>query len=98
MLSKFLFHLQSKFYNMFMGGIDKSDQLASYHRIAHQTKKYWKIIFYHLLDKKKTATESTFRDAIILQSIRKYSIVTPSNRAPPSSLSYRSCRGSIAMS
>ena len=39
-----------KYYNQFMGGVDKSDQLISYHRILRQTKKYWKTIFYHLLE------------------------------------------------
>ena len=34
-----------KYYNQFMGGVDKSDQLISYHRILRQTKKYWKTIF-----------------------------------------------------
>ena len=33
-----------------MGGVDKSDQLISYHRMTRQTKRYWKTIFYHLLE------------------------------------------------
>ena len=37
-------------YNTFMGGVDMSDQLISYHRIIRQTKKYWKTLFYHLLE------------------------------------------------
>ena len=37
-------------YNRFMGGVDMSDQLISYHRILRQTKKYWKTLFYHLLE------------------------------------------------
>ena len=39
-----------KAYNKFMGGVDKSDQLISYHRVLRQTKKYWRTIFYHLLE------------------------------------------------
>ena len=39
-----------KYYNKFMGGVDKSDQYMSYHRILRQTKRYWKTIFYHLLE------------------------------------------------
>ena len=29
-----------KHYNMFMGGVDNSDQLISYHRVTQQTQKY----------------------------------------------------------
>ena len=39
-----------KYYNKFMGGVDKSDQYISYHRILRQTKRYWNTIFYHLLE------------------------------------------------
>ena len=39
-----------KHYNQFMGGVDKSDQLIRYHRIIRQTKKYRKMLFYHLLE------------------------------------------------
>ena len=34
---------------MYMGGVDKSDQLISYHRMTHQTKRYWKTLSYHLM-------------------------------------------------
>ena len=33
-----------------MGGVDKSDQYIQYHRILHQTKKYWKTLFYHTIE------------------------------------------------
>ena len=39
-----------KEYNRFMGGVDKSDQYISYHRVLRQTKKYWKTLFYHLIE------------------------------------------------
>jgi hypothetical protein len=34
----------------FMGGIDLSDQLINYHRVLRRTKKYWKTLFFHLLE------------------------------------------------
>ena len=37
-------------YNKSMGGVDKSDQLISYHRLLRKTVKYWKAAFFHLLD------------------------------------------------
>lgn len=39
-----------KRYNAFMGGVDKSDQLISYHHILRQTIRYWKTPLYHLLE------------------------------------------------
>ena len=39
-----------KAYNQFMGGVDFSDQLISYHRVLRTTKKYWKTLFFHLLE------------------------------------------------
>lgn len=37
-------------YNAFMGGVDKSDQFISYNRILRRTVRYWKTMFYHLLE------------------------------------------------
>jgi hypothetical protein len=37
-------------YNKYMGGVDKSDQYISYHRILRKTPRYWKTMFYHLLE------------------------------------------------
>ena len=39
-----------KAYNRFMGGVDISDHLISFHRILRRTKKYWKTLFFHLLE------------------------------------------------
>ena len=37
-------------YNRFMGGVDKSDQFISYNRVLRKTIRYWKTMFYHLLE------------------------------------------------
>ncbi len=37
-------------YNRSMGGVDKSDQYISYHKVRRKTVKYWKTMFYHLID------------------------------------------------
>ena len=36
--------------NQSMGGVDKSDQYISYHKVSRKTIKYWKTMFYHLID------------------------------------------------
>ena len=59
-----------KHYNMFMGGVDKSDQLVSYHRIIRQTKKYWKTLLYHLLEI-AAANSFILRKFLLLQSHQK---------------------------
>ena len=73
-------------YNQFMGGVDKSDQLISYHKISRKTVKYWKTTFYHLIDlaivnahnwcqlqiSEKPVTENQFRDALVLKIISNY--------------------------
>ena len=42
--------LMLEIYNKSMGGVDKSDQLTSYHKISRRTKKDWKNIFFHYID------------------------------------------------
>ena len=37
-------------YIKFMGSVDKADQFVTYHGFPHFSKKWWKIVFYHLLD------------------------------------------------
>ena len=37
-------------YNANMGGVDRSDQLILYYGYAHRCKKWWKRVFFHLLD------------------------------------------------
>ena len=82
-----------KYYNMFMGGVDKSDQLIGYYRITRQTQKYWKTIFLHLLEiaatnafilykllrieSQRLPTERHFRDQLVIQIIKKYGLSLP---------------------
>ena len=37
-------------YNQFMGGVDKSDQYLAYHNVLWKTVRYWKTLFYHMID------------------------------------------------
>ena len=37
-------------YNKYMGGVDKSDQYLSYHNVLRKTVRYWKTLFYHMVD------------------------------------------------
>ena len=37
-------------YNMYMSGVDLADQLRQYYAVGHQSKKYWKYIFWSLMD------------------------------------------------
>ena len=34
----------------YMGGVDKGDQLLSYHSVLCKTVRYWKTLFYHMID------------------------------------------------
>ena len=37
-------------YNKYMGGVDVADQLVTYYGFQHCSKKWWKRVFFHLLD------------------------------------------------
>ena len=37
-------------YNMYMGGVDKGDQLMSYYGFSHRTVKWWRCAFFHLFE------------------------------------------------
>ncbi|KAK0066874.1 piggyBac transposable element-derived protein 3, partial [Biomphalaria pfeifferi] len=39
-----------KEYNVYMGGVDKSDQLINKYNVLRKTKKYWKTLFFHFID------------------------------------------------
>ena len=36
--------------NMYMGGVDKGDQLMSYYGFSHRTVKWWRRAFFHLFE------------------------------------------------
>ena len=36
--------------NCYIGGVDKSDLYLSYHNVLRKTVRYWKALFYHLVD------------------------------------------------
>ena len=37
-------------YNLFMNGVELSDQLIKYYNVLHPTRKYWKTLFLHYLE------------------------------------------------
>ena len=37
-------------YNTYMGGVDKDNQLVTYYGFPHFSKKWWKRIFFHMVD------------------------------------------------
>jgi len=37
-------------YNEFMNGVDKANQMHSYYRFGHKTRKWWKVYFFELLE------------------------------------------------
>ena len=37
-------------YNMYMGGVDKGDQLISYYGFSHRTVKWWRRVLFHLFE------------------------------------------------
>ena len=57
-------------YNTYMGGVDKADQLVMYYGFPHFSKKWWKRIFFHMLD-------ATLVNANIITQNLHLSIVFP---------------------
>ena len=37
-------------YNKYMGGVDKSNQYLAYHNVSRKSVRYWKTLFYHMVD------------------------------------------------
>ena len=37
-------------YNMYIGGVDKGDQLMLYYGFSHHTVKWWRCAFFHLFE------------------------------------------------
>ena len=38
------------FYNKFMGGVDRADQILENYEVLRQTNKYWMTLFFHFAD------------------------------------------------
>ena len=38
------------YYNQYMNGVDRSDQMLSCHNVSQKCYRWWKVLFYHLLD------------------------------------------------
>ena len=70
-----------------MKGVDKSNQLISYYEINRKTYKWWKRIFYHLIDvtivnsfiiykkiNNTSITQKNYRLEIVREIIKKYNI------------------------
>ena len=49
-------------YNKYMSGVDKSDQLIGKYESIRKTHKYWKTLFYHLLDIARVNSYILFQD------------------------------------
>ncbi|XP_055877291.1 piggyBac transposable element-derived protein 4-like [Biomphalaria glabrata] len=49
-------------YNKYMGGVDKSDQLINKYNVLRKTNKYWKTIFFHMLDIARVNSYILFQD------------------------------------
>jgi len=60
-------------YNKFMGGVDKSDQFIAYHNVLRKTVRYWKTLFYHLVD---IATVNSFIIYNILAYDKGHKLIT----------------------
>lgn len=76
-----------KVYSEYMKGVDLSNQLISYYELNSKTYKWWKRIFFHLIDisivnsyilykkyNKSAITQKTFRLEIVKSIINKYKI------------------------
>ena len=37
-------------YNQYMNGVDRSDQMLAYHNVSRKCYRWWKILFFHLVD------------------------------------------------
>lgn len=63
-------------YNTYMGGVDKSDQLLARYNVLHKTRKWWKTLFFHLID---VAVVNSY---IIFEKLRKRFSDDPRLRRP----------------
>ena len=92
-------------YNMYMSGVDLSDQLRQYYATGRQSKKYWKYIFWFLIDASicnafvaskgqlsDTGKQFLFRLALAEQLISGFS----SRYRQPTKRSANTCNDSLA--
>ena len=49
-------------YNKYMGGVDRSDQMIGKYKVLRRSSKFWKTIFYHMIDIAKVNSFIMFPD------------------------------------
>ena len=101
---KFIFEKFSntiKKYIQYMKGVDKSNQLISYYEINRKTYKWWKKIFYHLIDvsivnsfiifkkiNNTSITQKNYRLEIVREIIKKYNKTIGNIKQNPKEIYY----------
>ena len=71
-------------YNIHMGGVDKSDQLIAPYNVLMKSMRWWKTLFFHMID---VAVVNSF---ILFQEWREQHPDVPALQRPPGTLSMTS--------